>query len=119
MTERASQPRPACPHRTEGTDKPSPVTVSDRSGPWTLGELERPFTRELARRQTGALEVALLWHPCTDSLSVSVRDSSGVSGFRLEVNAAEAMEVFHHPYAYAASRGIQYWREDEAEVVDV
>src|SRR5439155_16508944 len=91
-----------------------------RDGPLTRGELAGAPTRELAQRLAGAVEVVLLWHTATDRLWVSVRDPSGGVDFRLEVDPAEAMEVFHHPYAYAASRGIQYWRQDcaEAEVVD-
>jgi fatty-acid desaturase len=32
------------------------------------------------------------------------------------VDAVEAMDVFHHPYAYAASRGVEYWQEDRTEM---
>ena len=87
----------------------------------TESELAGALTRELAQRLTGAVEIALFWLAGTDCLWVSVRDASGGADFRLDVDPAEAMEVFHHPYAYAASRGVQYWRQDcaEAEAVDV
>ena len=78
-------------------------------------------TRELAQRLTGTLEVVLLWHTDTDRLCVRIRDASGGDHFQLEVAPAEAMDVFDHPYAYAAARGIRYCRHDyaEAETVDV
>jgi hypothetical protein len=44
----------------------------------------------------------------SDSLSVSVKDAITGAEFQLVVDAAEAMDVFHHPYAYAASRGVEY-----------
>ncbi len=86
---------------------------------WTDCELAPALTRELARRLTGGVEVALLWHVGIDSLSVSVRDAGGGVDFWLEVEAGKAMDVFHHPYAYAARRGIEYGPQDEAETVDV
>ena len=76
-------------------------------------------TRELAQRLTGTLEVVLVWHTDTDRLCVCVHDESGGDHFLLEVGPAEAMDVFHHPYAYAAARGIQYCRHDNAEAVTV
>jgi hypothetical protein len=76
-------------------------------------------TRELAQRQTGTLEVILLWHPDSDKLCVRVHDESGGDHFQLEVRPAEAMDVFHHPYAYAAAGGIEYCRHDDAEAVKV
>jgi hypothetical protein len=78
-------------------------------------------TRELAQRLTGTLEVVLLWHTDTNRLCVGVHDAGGGDHFQLEVAPAEAMDVFHHPYAYAAARGIRYCRHDYAgaETVDV
>ena len=107
MTERASQPCPRC-QPTWTNRKPGQPTTADRYGPGIQGELVRGSTRELARRLTGAVEIVLLWHTRTDRLCVSVRDASGGVDFELEVKPAEAMEVFHHPYAYAASRGLEY-----------
>ena len=57
-------------------------------------------TRELARRQSGAGEVLLLWHPALDQVEVCVRDPANGGGFRIEVAPGDAMEAFHHPYAY-------------------
>ena len=78
-----------------------------------------PARRELAQRLTGTLKVMLLWQTDTDSLWVRVHDASGGDHFQLEVGPSEAMDVFHHPYAYAAARGIPYCRHASAEAVTV
>ena len=68
----------------------------------------------LAQRRTGMLEVKLIWDAETNGLCVNVRDTGGGDAFQLEVGPAEAMDAFHHPYAYAAARGIQYRRRERA-----
>jgi hypothetical protein len=73
-------------------------------------------SRELARRQNGTLEVKLLWHTDTDRLCVCVHDTKGGDHFQIEVAPFEAMDVFNHPYAYAAARGTGYCRHDRAKV---
>jgi hypothetical protein len=64
--------------------------------------------RELAYRATDGLEIVLLWHQPTDQLTVSVSDERTGAYFELEAAADEALEVFEHPYAYAAARGVPY-----------
>ena len=58
--------------------------------------------RELASRSSGGIDVTLLWNDETDELVVTAFDWS--TGERLELPAARehALDVFHHPYAYAA-----------------
>jgi len=65
-------------------------------------------TRELDFRSTDGLEVALLWRPETDTVSVKVFDAKTGDDFDLNVDAADAVDAFHHPYAYAASRGVHF-----------
>jgi hypothetical protein len=73
--------------------------------------------RELAHRSADGLEVSLLWSEFTGGLSVAVRDDRSGAGFELVVQSGtEALEVFDHPFAYAAWRGIEY---DLAEGSDV
>ena len=60
--------------------------------------------RELAQRSNNGIHVHLLWSPADDSLAVTVLDDAG-DPFELVVGADEALEVFNHPYAYAAFRG--------------
>ncbi len=64
-----------------------------------------PARRELAYRSTNAIDVFLLWCPADDSLAVVVIDEHADS-FELVVSASEALDVFEHPYAHAAFRGL-------------
>lgn len=61
---------------------------------------------ELAHRENDGIAVTLLWHTETDRLTVTVRDRRTGEAFELEARARNAMDVFHHPYAYAARRGL-------------
>jgi hypothetical protein len=62
--------------------------------------------RELAYRENDGLAVSLLWDPADDALTVTVLD--GQTGETLEIPVADAspLEVFHHPFAYAARGGL-------------
>jgi hypothetical protein len=57
---------------------------------------------ELAHRETDGIAVTLLWHSETDRLTVSVRDWRTGDGFDIAAARRDAMDVFHHPYAYAS-----------------
>ena len=66
-----------------------------------------PVIRELDHRSGDGIEVWLLWAPEGGRVIVSVHDSRSGEAFEIEVEPAEqAMHVFHHPFAYAAHRGI-------------
>jgi hypothetical protein len=56
--------------------------------------------RELDRRSTNGIEVALLWSPRTNRVWVAVEDAKTDESFELDVDPARALEAFHHPYAY-------------------
>jgi hypothetical protein len=61
------------------------------------------MTRELDSRSGDGIRVRLLWHPHDDQLSVAVDDTKTGQSFEVPVRAGEApLDVFHHPYAYAA-----------------
>jgi hypothetical protein len=62
--------------------------------------------RELATRETDGIVVTLFWRTGTDRLTVTVRDQRTGEELDLEAHARNAMDVFHHPYAYAAHRGL-------------
>jgi hypothetical protein len=64
-------------------------------------------TRELARRLSGGDEILLLWNPRDGHVEVSVRDVATGIGFDLEVAPGNALDAFHHPFAYAAALGRQ------------
>jgi hypothetical protein len=65
--------------------------------------------RELAHRSSDGIGVSLLWSEPTGGLFVAVHDERSGAGFELVVESgSEALEVFRHPFAYAAWRGIEY-----------
>lgn len=65
-----------------------------------------PRTCELASRQSDGLKVTLFWDRPTDQLTVCVSDVQSGAYFELDAERHDAFDVFHHPYAYAAQRGI-------------
>ena len=63
--------------------------------------------RELDHRTADRIDVWLLWRERDDRVLVAVLDGNTGEGFRIEVRDGErALDVFHHPYAYANRRGI-------------
>ena len=57
---------------------------------------------ELAQRENEGISVTLFWYRETDRLTVAVRDRRTGEAFDLEAPAPTALDVFNHPYAYAA-----------------
>jgi hypothetical protein len=65
--------------------------------------------RELAHRSADGVEVTLYWTPRTDALAVCVHDWAADDSFELVLGTQDdPREVFSHPYAYAAWRGIDF-----------
>ncbi len=64
--------------------------------------------RELARRRSDGIEVTLFWNSVDDDVSVEVRDHGADNVFHFPVARERALEAFNHPYAYAASQGVEY-----------
>jgi hypothetical protein len=61
--------------------------------------------RELDHRSGDGLDVRMLWRPFDDTIHVAVSDEKTGEAFSIQVSEGErAREVFHHPYAYAATR---------------
>jgi hypothetical protein len=56
---------------------------------------------ELAHRRQGGIDVALLWQPDDNTVSVAVEDERTGDAFEVEVPREKAMEAFEHPYAFA------------------
>ena len=62
---------------------------------------------ELASRKTNGVTVRLLWTRSTNLVTVAVDDAPGGDYFELVLGENErALDVFHHPFAHAAARGI-------------
>ena len=79
--------------------------------------------RELAHRVNDGFEVILFWQKLTDELTVTVSDERSGAYFELAAAPDQALDVFNHPYAHAAFRGLPYaeesrasWPEGAAEV---
>ncbi len=55
---------------------------------------------ELAHRTGDAIEVTLLWDPTANSVFVDVNDERHNRRLRIAVSNGNALDAFHHPYAY-------------------
>jgi hypothetical protein len=62
--------------------------------------------KELAYRENDGIAVTLFWQSDSNRLSVSVYDWRNGDWFELEARPRNAMDVFEHPYAYAAQSGV-------------
>jgi hypothetical protein len=64
--------------------------------------------RELHSRHRDGVHVRLLWHEADNRVAVSVVDANTGDAVAVEVGLQDnALDVFNHPYTYAASRGIE------------
>jgi hypothetical protein len=64
--------------------------------------------KELAHRAGDGIEVSLLWHETGGGLTVTCTDERTGDWFTLDADPENALDVFHHPFAYAAHRGVEY-----------
>jgi hypothetical protein len=72
--------------------------------------------RELDHRTNDRIDVWLLWRERDDRVIVAVANENTGERFRIDVGDDErALDVFHHPYAYAARRGVDT-RSESREV---
>ena len=63
--------------------------------------------RELDHRVSDGIDVRLLWHSQDDRVIVAVSDAKTGDAFTLEVGPDQrALDVFHHPFAYAPERRV-------------
>jgi hypothetical protein len=63
--------------------------------------------RELDSRAGDGIRVALFWSEPASRVWVAVTDTKTGEVFSVPVLDGErALDVFHHPYAYAAARGV-------------
>jgi hypothetical protein len=64
---------------------------------------------ELASRETTGIIVRLLWSRSTNLVTVAVDDVANDDSFELVLDEHDrALDVFHHPFAHAAARGIEF-----------
>jgi hypothetical protein len=60
--------------------------------------------RELAYRSGGGIDVAMHWNQQTNKVTVTVYDAHADEGFALEVDSDNALDAYHHPFAYLTGR---------------
>jgi len=58
---------------------------------------------ELALRTGDSVAVSLLWRREDNRLKVAVLDTNTGEKFELDAHPENALDVFYHPFAYAAS----------------
>jgi hypothetical protein len=64
---------------------------------------------ELASREANGITVKLLWSRSTNLVTVAVDDATNDDYFELVLDEDErALDVFQHPFAHAAARGIEF-----------
>jgi hypothetical protein len=63
---------------------------------------------ELAFRENHGISVSLVWDSVRDTVAVILVDSNGGEKFELDATGENVLDVFYHPYAYAAFRGVEY-----------
>jgi hypothetical protein len=85
-----------------------------------FGTAEETWRTELASRESSGITVKLFWTRATNLVTVAVEDAASDVYFELVLDEHErALDVFHHPYAHAAARGIEFSpREPEPVELD-
>jgi hypothetical protein len=64
---------------------------------------------ELMTRESSGITVKLFWSRATDLVTVAVADEPNDEYFELVLGEGERpMDVFNHPYAHAAARGLEF-----------
>jgi hypothetical protein len=84
-----------------------------------LEPTEETWRTELMSRESNGITVRLLWSRATNLVTVAVADVASEDYFELVLDEDEpALEVFNHPYAHAAARGLEFrTRRPEPEVL--
>ena len=96
-------------HAISPASSPSPVSCSRGTRVATESSDDvPPGSRELAVRASSGTQVRLLWQQGTRRLWVEVWEPATASALRIRAQPENALDVFHHPYAYAAARGLEF-----------
>jgi hypothetical protein len=74
----------------------------------TFVDISESWRTELAAREGHGVSVKLFWSRTTQILTVTVADAGTGDYFELVLEEHERpLDVFYHPYAYAAARGLE------------
>jgi hypothetical protein len=69
---------------------------------------DEPWRTELVSRESNGITVRLFWSRSTNLVTVTVADAANDDYFELVLDEHErALDVFHHPFAHAAARGLE------------
>src|SRR5690349_1577101 len=85
------------PYVAPGTRSAHPRLITKRE----RGAIEMT---ELAHRRNHDFDVALYWNTKSDALFVLVEDIAAGDRYSIEAPRAQALDVFHHPFAYTPAR---------------
>ena len=61
--------------------------------------------RELARRASGGLEIALYWSPSDDGTTIEIRQPATGELLVFRVAQESALDAFYHPFAHVPVAG--------------
>lgn len=64
--------------------------------------------RELAHRTSDGIDVTLFWSKASDRVTISFFHARSATALEFEVDGADALDAFNHPYAYAATSGTRH-----------
>jgi hypothetical protein len=64
--------------------------------------------RELAHRTNDGIDVTLFWSKASNRVTISVVHARSATALEFEVDGADALDAFNHPYAYAATSGARH-----------
>ena len=80
---------------------------------------DETWLTELMSRESSGITVRLLWSRATNLVTVAVADAASDDYFELVLDEHEpALEVFSHPFAHAAARGLEFQtRRPEPEML--
>jgi hypothetical protein len=74
-----------------------------------LEPIDETWRTELISRESNGITVVLLWSRATNLVTIAVADTASDDYFELVLDEQEpALEVFNHPFAHAAARGLEF-----------
>jgi hypothetical protein len=80
---------------------------------------DETWRTELASRESNGITVKLFWSRSTNLVTVAVADVANDDYFELVLDEHErALDVFHHPFAHAAARGVEFHTSRPTEDTD-
>jgi hypothetical protein len=83
-----------------------------------LDPADEPWRTELMSRESNGIAVRLLWSRATNLVTVAVADAANDDYFELVLDEHEPpLEVFNHPFAHAAARGLDFRTEQREPAV--